>query len=565
MTFWKCVYISGLLLLWASAVGSDPAGGHPLFPEPPGLAANVQFWTRIYTTVDSDSGLLHDLRDLDRVYEEVAFPEGSSVRNRERFSERRKKHYAQILQRLARSRPSQPSPEETQVLALFPADVSPATLRAAVRRLRFQTGQSDKFRAGLIRSSAYADHVKKTLDRMGLPPELAVLPHVESSYTPQAQSRAGAAGLWQFTRSTGRRFMRVDHVVDERLDPYTSTVAAARLLQQNHRVTGSWPLAVTAYNHGASGMRRAVRKLGTHDIAVIAHNYKSRTFGFASRNFYAEFLAALRITQDPERFFGPIPVEEATDFDRAELAFYTTASALARHLGVELEALRAHNPALLAPVWNGQKRVPRGFEVRFPRAELSRPLAAAVKTLPAGGRFSRQTADTYHRVQTGETLSHIAARYGFRISELQTLNNLRSRHHIRAGQRLRLPTSVDQVEVATVAGDGRYTIQRGDTLKKISQRFATSEAQLVALNEIHNRHRIRAGQVLRIPSRAGVQLTVAQTAPPKKRVPTATVSVETDTASGSRESPTAPEVGVLARTESEGQPPDRHLLADPSD
>ncbi|MFP6641704.1 MAG: LysM peptidoglycan-binding domain-containing protein [Myxococcota bacterium] len=565
MTFWKCVYMSGSLLLWASTVAAEPVAGNPLFPEPPGLESNVEFWTRIYTTVDGDSGLVHDLRDLSRVYEEVILPEGSSSRDRERLSQRRKEHYQQLLQSLARSRPSQPSPEEARILGLFQSDVSAATLRAAARRLRFQTGQSDKFRAGLIRSRAYQDHVQKTLKQMGLPPELAVLPHVESSYTPEAYSRAGAAGLWQFTRSTGRRFMRVDHVVDERLDPYTSTVAAARLLEQNYRVTGSWPLAITAYNHGASGVRRATRKLGTRDIGVIAHNYKSRSFGFASRNFYAEFLAALHVTEDPERFFGPIPVEEAIALDRAELPFYTTSSALARHLGVAVETLRAHNPALLGPVWSGQKRVPRGFVVKFPRAELSRPLAVALQTLPADDRFSRQTADSFHKVRRGETLSHIAAHYGFRISELQTLNNLRSRHHIRAGQRLRLPTSADHFAVATVAADGRYTIQRGDTLEKIAKRFSTSEARLVALNDIRNRDRIRAGQVLKIPSPNTVQLAVAKTAPANVLIPEAKAQLETPSPLNSEISQPPLDVGVLARTDDDERSTDRHLLADPSD
>ncbi|MEE3327864.1 MAG: transglycosylase SLT domain-containing protein, partial [Myxococcota bacterium] len=310
MKFLKRVHLACLgLFLLVPVAGHAQSGPHPLFPEPPGLEDSVQFWTRIYTGVESNAGLVHDMRNLAIVYEEVIFPEGSSARARERLSERRKKHYQAILLRLAKNRPSQPDSEERRVLALFPADVSGAELREASRKLRFQTGQADKFRAGLIRAGTYSEHIQTTLDKMGLPPELAALPHVESSYTPHAYSRAGAAGLWQFTRSTGRRFMRVDHIVDERLDPYVSTLAAAKLLEQNRRVTGSWPLAITAYNHGASGMRRAVRILGTEDIATISREYRSRTFGFASRNFYAEFIAALRISRNPEMFFGPLQTE----------------------------------------------------------------------------------------------------------------------------------------------------------------------------------------------------------------------------------------------------------------
>ena len=100
--------------------------------------------------------------------------------------------------------------------------------------------------------------------------------------------------------------MRVDHIVDERLDPYRASVAAARLLEQNYRVTGTWPLAITAYNHGASGMRRAAQQLGTKDIARIVREYRSPSFGFASRNFYVEFLAATHVATHHEDYFGKL-------------------------------------------------------------------------------------------------------------------------------------------------------------------------------------------------------------------------------------------------------------------
>ena len=396
MKFCKQIHLSCLIVFaFASAGVGNETPTQVLFPEPAGLEDSVQFWTRIYTEVDSDAGLIHDMRDLSLVYEEVIFTEGSSGRDRERLSDRRKKHFEEVLTRLAKNRPADPNSEQIRVLALFPADVSGATLRKAARNLRFQTGQSNKFREGLIRSGLYAAHVQTTLKELGLPPELAVLPHVESSYTPHAYSRAGAAGLWQFTRSTGRRFMRVDHIVDERLDPYISTVAAARLLEQNLRVTGSWPLAITAYNHGASGMRRAVRKLGTQDIAVISQQYKSRSFGFASRNFYAEFLAALRISRNPEKFFGPIRTEETPQLEQVELAFYTTASVLAQKLDLQIETLKEHNPALLSPVWTGQKRVPRGFMIKIPTALLSQPLQAAIQGIPLNcGSLTRPPTPT---------------------------------------------------------------------------------------------------------------------------------------------------------------------------
>ena len=101
--------------------------------------------------------------------------------------------------------------------------------------------------------------------------------------------------------------MRVDSVVDERLDPYSATEAAANLMLYNYRLVGTWPLAVTAYNHGPGGLRKAQDELGSSDIAVIVKRYQGKTFGFASRNFYVAFLAALEVDRNADKYFGSIP------------------------------------------------------------------------------------------------------------------------------------------------------------------------------------------------------------------------------------------------------------------
>jgi membrane-bound lytic murein transglycosylase D len=200
--------------------------------------------------------------------------------------------------------------------------VSPILLKEATERIRFQLGQADRFKEGLIRSSTWETHIAETFANRGLPPELAVLPHVESSFNAAAYSKVGAAGLWQFMRSTGRRYMRVDDAVDERLDPYRATEAAAQLLAYNYRVLGSWPLALTAYNHGAAGMRRARETVGTDDFVKINRTYNSRTFGFASRNFFPSFLAALTIDENPEKYFGALDRRPEQKFREVTMPAY---------------------------------------------------------------------------------------------------------------------------------------------------------------------------------------------------------------------------------------------------
>ena len=273
--------------------------------------------------------------------------------------------------------------------------------------MRFQLGQSDRFREGIVRSGAWREHIAATFEKMGLPRELAALPHVESSFNTYAYSKVGAAGMWQFMRGTGRRFLRIDAAVDERLDPYRSTEAAARFLEQNYIVLGSWPLALTAYNHGPGGMRRAQEQLGTSDIVTIVRKYNSRSFGFASRNFYVAFLAALEIDSDPEKFFGPIRRNADRHQPRPRSARASCRRAgIATVLELDRDELRRLNPSLLPSVWRGARHVPRGFELRVPSTiDLDRGGRPA---LGAASATTRRSPRRSIASRSGETLSAIA-------------------------------------------------------------------------------------------------------------------------------------------------------------
>jgi len=426
------------------------AGASELFPRPAGLEPDIAFWTYIYTGVSSDGGVLHDARNLAVRYETLDF-DGVSRSTRYREIRERRDHYRRILERLASGSREGLSAEEQRVLALWPADVSGERLAQAARQVRFQLGQSDRFLAGLRRSGRYRPHIERVLAERGLPEELVALPHVESSFNPDAYSKVGAAGMWQFTRSTGRRFMRIDHVVDERRDPFISTVAAARLLENNYAVTGSWPLALTGYNHGVAGMRRAARQLGTKDIETIARNYRGRTFGFASRNFYVAFLAALQVDREPEKYFGRVVFDPPADDELLTVREYTSVRGLADALGVGVAELRRHNRALQTTVWSGNKHIPRGFMLRLPAGSLKGDAETLLAGLGPDTVFPRQLPDVIHTVARGDTLSGIATFYDVSVSDLVALNGLRSRHQIRAGQVLRLPTDEDTARLAAAA------------------------------------------------------------------------------------------------------------------
>jgi membrane-bound lytic murein transglycosylase D len=498
---------SNLLVLLCLLLGTPaPVGAEtPRFARPDSLEPRVAFWTRIYSEVGSDGGLIHDSAHLGVVYEVVRLP-GLSDRSRERKIEQMKKDTVSSLKRLAGGKRTGLSDHEQRVLSAWPKDVSNQTLSAAARRVRFQRGQADKFRAGIARAGAWEPYIRGVLDEHGVPIELAALPHVESSFNPNAYSHAGASGIWQFTRSTGRRFMRVDWVLDERRDPLLATVAAARLLRENFETTQTWPLAITAYNHGAAGMNRAVRKLGTRDIGVIVERYESRSFGFASRNFYTEFLAALDVSRNAERYFGPIQQHPPFDPEIVVLEAHYSAKTLADAFGLSQDDLRRFNLALLSPVWDGSKHVPARYGLRVPRSS-HRPAAGVVlASVPDSQRYAKQKGDRLHRVRPGDTVSRIASRYGVKQGDIVALNGLHSRHRIRVGQMLRLPTHDAPVAASSSSvarqerpSDGVYKVQRGDSISRIARRFGVSERDLLAANHLKNRNLISPGQMLQIP------------------------------------------------------------------
>jgi len=259
------------------------------------MTASNPTWPSVYAKYSTSQGVIHDSIALGVVYEVVDLEPDTGTAARERNSNRVKAarvKYEEILLRLAGGNPPA-NANEQRVAALFGPGGGPEAFGLAATRIRFQLGQKDRFLEGLIRSGAYLPQIREIIRSYGLPVELAYLPHVESSF--------GAAGIWQFTQETGKRFMTIDYAVDERRDPLRATHAAARLLKENHEKLGDWPLAVTAYNHGVNGMRRAKEAKG--DYPAIFREYESGLFKFASRNFYAEFLAACEVAENYRTYF----------------------------------------------------------------------------------------------------------------------------------------------------------------------------------------------------------------------------------------------------------------------
>ncbi len=487
-----------------------------------GYRDRMKFWTDVFTRYGEGEYQIHDKNDLRLVYRMVRT--GAGQRGRTATRRRRQKlrnaraEVRRLLLDLARREPSRWSGKHREIAEVVRGagySLSSKTLKGLSGNIRHQRGIRERFRAGVIRSGRYLKRMKEIFRREGLPEELAYLPHVESSFNDRAYSHAGAAGVWQFMRSTGRLYMKVNRSVDERLHPIRATEAAARMLKDNYRRLGNWPLAVTAYNQGPNGMARAKRRHGP-DLRVIIKRHRSRTFGFAGQNFYAEFLVAIEIGRNPEKYFGSIQLDEPRSFPSVRLQANRRVGHVVAHSGVKMDTLRRHNPHIRRRVWRSSGVLPSGVALYFPPGKREHVTAALKKAPRVQLAQRREVGPGEYRVRRGDTLGGIARRFetsvaalrrdnsirGTRIiaGEVLTVSKSKSRGRTVAQAQSRTPPGAQRRTVAKTNSPDIYRVRRGDNLWVIARKFGVSPRQLQRANGIRNRDRIHPGQTLRIPN-----------------------------------------------------------------
>jgi membrane-bound lytic murein transglycosylase D len=403
------------------------------FPEFPEIRHNVAFWEKIYSTHSINSAVIHDRADLSKVYEVVNLRSNSNsviAQQNQTQVQQTVEKYQKILTALGQGQVPR-TPAEKKVSALFAGPRARQLMTEAAQRVRSQTGQKERFIEGVIRSGAYMADIKKIFKDNGLPADLAYLPHVESSFDIRAYSKFGAAGIWQFTRATGKQYLQIDDAVDERRDPIVAAHGAAAYLKNSYRLLGEWPLALTAYNYGTSGMLRARTAKGTY--GKIFTEYREGHFGFASQNFYSEFLAALRTAKKLEA--NPsIKKDSPRRSTLYTLPGYVKVEDVKRHFHLSTETLKDLNPALRDSVYNRQKLLPKGYSLRL-------PLQKNISGLPRSYLFAQQLEDAFYKVQSGDTAGGIASKYNISLSSLIQANSLDKNGKIYVGQRLQIPFS----------------------------------------------------------------------------------------------------------------------------
>ena len=260
-------------------------------------------------------------------------------------------------------------------------------------------------------------------------------------------------------------------------------------------------------------MSRAVRDTGSNKIDDIIANYKGPSFGFASRNFYPQFLAVLDVERQAQTLFGVLQLDASPQYEEFEMDSFVEAQTLADALGVTLEHLRFDNPALRPVVWEGGKRIPKGFVVKVQKEQLRGPIDNLLARVPSSERFPIQTPDIAYVIQKGDSLSAIARRFKTSVAQLTSLNQISNSHRISIGQRLLLPqdtaatTGQTSAQIAASApassapsrsNDDSYSVRRGDTLSSIAKRLDVSELSLLQANNIDHPDRIYPGQQLKL-------------------------------------------------------------------
>lgn len=348
----------------------------PDFAVPEGLEQRVGFWFEVYSKYDSTNKIIHHMDypwihyEIYNISEILARPQRFPWINPEKADKETRIRLNVVraeLRALARKLNKKNLPELTareqewvDKLQTLPGSLV-KNVRMAAQRVRIQTGQKDFFSSGLAVANRYLPHMEKIFQEHGLPKEIARLPLVESSFNKMATSKVGAAGLWQFMDGTGKKFLMINNHIDERRSPLKSTEAAAELMKENYLIMGrSWPLAITAYNHGPGGVKKAVKKVKTKDIVKIIKNFQSRQFSFASENFYSEFLAALYVETYSNDLWANIERQATIEFQPYKLTKRLKPSKIIKLGTITKEELVDLNPDIRKSVL-ADASLPKGF------------------------------------------------------------------------------------------------------------------------------------------------------------------------------------------------------------
>ncbi len=508
------------------------------FQVPSKLRGRVDFWKDVFAKYGRNQVVLHHREFPQVVFGVLDFSSEAETMSNvelERHKARVEKDTLrsmkeQIRQLINGADPSTPFQESfVEKMQMVPKGARSYRRLLDEDLIRTQTGIRERYAQAIGRAWKYMPVMEQIFtSEYGLPKELTRLPFIESSFDYAAYSSVGAAGIWQFMPRTARSHrMRVGRYVDERRDPVKATRGAAEYLRIAYQELGAWPLAITSYNHGVGGVRSKIRAAGTSNIADIIEHPGERFFGFASTNFYPEFLAAVEIFQDHDKYFPEVSVQPPLRLVAYPVRTPMSTKQASRQLGVPLENLKEANYALLDPVWKGAVKIPAGYVLQVPvqytdklnQVRTPEPIRSRIVTTSSGeGKM--------YRVTRKDSLKSIAARFNTTPERIAQMNRL-ARNNVEVGQVILVPqnsggaqaSSADGVVAATqkpapessvarrtkstkkkasAPPPRKHKVRKGETLGSIAARYGRSIADVKRANKMRGTT-VLAGQVLQIP------------------------------------------------------------------
>lgn len=364
------------------------------FSQPVEVRTQLRFWEKIFSGHASTIALIHDSENLDHIVDIIDFDDyvkrynqGKMIALEQRtaIANRYLERYNLAISRFKKQGQNALANGAIEQRLFNVYYRRPALLKRLYQgetKLRVQTGLSDS----LVRAADTAQQLLPTMEKIfeqeNVPAIMTRIAFVESMFNMKARSKVGASGIWQFMPATARQYLVINRLIDERLSPLKATRAAARLLRDNYEALGTWPLAITAYNHGTNGMKGAVRKVGSQDIGEIIRSYQSPSFGFASRNFYSEFLAASRSFEKMRRNGTIQPRVSDLSVSTIRLIQKLSIKEIITNTSLNEKTLAAYNSCLRDEAFSTYRddKLPSNFELIVPK-HLAKDVVGKLNTI----------------------------------------------------------------------------------------------------------------------------------------------------------------------------------------
>lgn len=358
-----------------------------MFPNNGIIKKQSWFWEKIFDQYDSNAFVIHDINYPEIIIDIIDFNkilahQGKRIHrnsDQRKFTDKYLERYNIGIKRFKKYglKAYKMGAIENRLYQVYKQNTTALyDLIKGKIEVRSQMGLKDEYQRAIYRASTYLPLMEKIFISHGLPVELTRIPFVESMFNYKAKSKVGASGIWQFMPKTAKKYLKLNYLIDERNSPLKATVAAARMLRENYKRLGNWPLAITAYNYGANGLRRAVLKVKSNNLNEIIKKYNYRRFGFASQNFYSEFVAVNKVFKN--RYLSKIGKEKSFKFIKVRLPKKASIHEISKRTKISLNIFKEYNYCLKPSVFKISKKriLPKNYSLFIPQRFMTKNASA---------------------------------------------------------------------------------------------------------------------------------------------------------------------------------------------